>query len=181
MVRREMDNIERFVGGLLRYSRTQALHLKPVDLGSLMDEIAGEAGLVSGSGVTFRVEGDPVTVRVDEEQLRQAVRNLVLNAVDVSETGSAVVLRTGWDGDGAPWIEVEDEGPGIPPEQRTRVLEPFFTSKAGGTGLGLAIVARIVEDHEGSLQVLEGARGGARFRIVLNRMEAHREAAAHAA
>jgi signal transduction histidine kinase len=62
-------------------------------------------------------------------------------------------------------IEVSDHGPGVPPENREKVFEPFFTNKTQGTGLGLAIARRVVELHRGTLTVTDASEGGACFRI----------------
>ena len=103
----------------------------------------------------------------DTDQLRQAVRNLVLNAADAAGGDGTVRVSSGTDDEGMPWIEVEDDGPGIPAADRDKVCQPFYTSKPGGTGLGLAIVSRITEDHGGQLRLLDSELGGARFRMVL--------------
>jgi signal transduction histidine kinase len=68
-------------------------------------------------------------------------------------------------------VEVEDSGPGIPPEHRARIFEPYFTTKDGGTGLGLAIAARILQEHGGKLDVGGEPGQGARFSVVLPRTE----------
>jgi signal transduction histidine kinase len=170
MVERETESIERFVSGLLRYSRSQDLEMTAVDLAALVRAQADEARVSCGDGVTVDVEGAGSTAWGDEEQLRQALRNLVRNAVDAMEGRGRIVLRTGSDPGSGPWIEVEDTGPGIPEPNRARIMEPFYTSKPGGTGLGLALVGRIVEDHEGRFEILDGS-GGARFRITLKQPE----------
>ena len=85
--------------------------------------------------------------------LRQALTNLVLNAVDALPTGGSVVLRSRRDGNKVV-VEVEDSGVGMPPEVRVRALKPFFTTKGdGGTGLGLAQVFGIVERHRGRVAI----------------------------
>jgi C4-dicarboxylate-specific signal transduction histidine kinase len=66
-------------------------------------------------------------------------------------------------------IDLEDDGPGIPPERRAQVFLPFFTTRARGTGLGLALVQRTLVDAGGSIEAAEGPRGGALFRIRLPR------------
>jgi PAS domain S-box-containing protein len=171
MVERETESIERFVSGLLRYSRGQDLQMARVDLRSLVEETADEVRLSAGGDLALLVEADPVWAWGDGEQLRQALRNLVRNAVDAVEGRGTIVLRAGRDPEDGPWIEVEDSGPGIPEGARARIMEPFYTSKPGGTGLGLALAGRIAEDHEGRLQLLEGRGSGARFRITLRQPE----------
>jgi two-component system sensor histidine kinase PilS (NtrC family) len=168
VIEREMENIERFVSALLRYTASQAPRLGTIDLEALAREAVEDARLARKGSPAIRIEGGPVGAQGDEDHLRQALRNLVMNAADAVGEGGTIVLRTGTDATGRPWIEVEDDGPGIPPAERERVLQPFVTSKPGGTGLGLAIVSRIVEDHEGQLRLLDGTSGGARFRIVLH-------------
>lgn len=174
VVVREMENIERFVSGLLRYTRSRNLDLRAVDLGDLARKAGEDGQLLARPGITVTAEtgSEAVLARVDPDQIEQALRNLVLNAADaLGGSGGRITVRTGADPAGRPLIEVEDDGPGIPPADRQRVLEPFFTSKPGGTGLGLAIVNRIVEDHDGEICILDGRERGTRFRILLGRAD----------
>lgn len=174
VVAREMENIEKFVSELLRYTRTRNLELRAVDLEGPARKAADDLRLLGRPGIQVSAEPDPagVVARIDPDQMEQALRNLVLNAADaLGGEGGRIRVRTGTDPEGRPFIEVEDDGPGIPPADRQRVLEPFYTSKPGGTGLGLAIVTRIVEDHDGELRILDGRERGTRFRILLARME----------
>lgn len=164
IVHREMEQVERFVGGLLRYTRHEQMHRARVDLADLAREAVETHGLTRQGGPEVRAEGESVAALVDPDEVRQALRNVVLNAVDAVGENGTVVVRTGVDGS-VPWIEVEDDGPGIPAARREEVLRPFVTGKAGGTGLGLAIVTRIVEDHGGLLSLEEGGQGGARVRM----------------
>jgi PAS domain S-box-containing protein len=166
VVEREMENVERFVSALLRYSRNDTLRPEWVDLRKVACEAVDDLRLSRTRGPHTVVEKGPVEVWADADQVKQAVRNVVLNAADAAGTEGRVMLRAGEDEDGHGWIEVEDDGPGIPPEERGRVLLPFVTGKAGGTGLGLSIVSRIMEDHEGEVHIAEGSLGGARIRLV---------------
>src|SRR6185436_5473658 len=113
---------------------------------------------------TYRPELQPgVTVEADRDQLTQVLVNLVKNAEEaMTEKGGQVTVRVAADAEHA-WLEVEDEGPGVPADQRARIFEPYVTTKSGGTGLGLAIAARIAMEHSGSLQLLDSVKG-ARFR-----------------
>jgi signal transduction histidine kinase len=96
----------------------------------------------------------------------QVVMNLVDNAIDHSPKGGRVTVRH--DGPAErPRILVEDEGPGIPPNDLPKLFEPFFTKRQGGTGLGLSIVHRIVDQHGGWVMVENRKEGGARFAVVL--------------
>lgn len=119
---------------------------------------------VDGTGIA------PARARGAERLLARAVRNLVDNAV--RHAGGAVALSTGSAG-GRAWLRVEDDGPGIPEEERERVFERFTrldearSRDAGGSGLGLAIVREIVRSHGGEVRLAASPRGGARFTVLL--------------
>jgi two-component system sensor histidine kinase QseC len=102
------------------------------------------------------------------ELLGVLLRNLIDNAIRYSPPHTAVTLTTGTAGDGS-WLEVADQGPGVPPSQRQRVLDRFYRmvgSGESGSGLGLSIVNRIAELHRANLELGEGAEGqGFRVRL----------------
>jgi nitrogen fixation/metabolism regulation signal transduction histidine kinase len=107
------------------------------------------------------VQGDPA-------RLRQVFHNLLQNAEQaVAERADPrIVVRTSKSG-GAARLAVLDNGPGFPPEILARAFEPYVTTKSKGTGLGLAIVKKIVEEHNGSIQIANVAGGGAEVSILL--------------
>lgn len=104
----------------------------------------------------------------DRTMLRRALMNLLINAVDVMPEGGDLVI-TATVTQRSVDLEVADSGPGIPDSIRSRMMEPFFTTKSQGTGLGLAIVNRIAEAHGGELRVANCPEGGAAFTICLPR------------
>jgi PAS domain S-box-containing protein len=180
VIERETENVERFVGDLLNYTRSEQFRPTTVNLLEIVHEVVETTQLSRQEGPAIEVGGGEVATSGDADQLRQAVRNLLLNAADAAGEAGRITVRVGESGEGAAWIEVEDDGIGIQPADRDRVLEPFYTTKPGGTGLGLPIVARIIEDHHGELRLLESKSGGARFRIVLPPAAAAAEAVAAA-
>jgi len=102
-------------------------------------------------------------------EILTALVNLIVNAIDaMNESGSTITLRSGEERAGS-WIEVCDDGPGMPPEIANRVFEPFFTTKGAeeGTGLGLAMVYATVQRHGGSVTLDTAPGAGTRFRISL--------------
>ena len=114
---------------------------------------------------------EPITealpVRIDGMMLKRCVDNLIRNALQaLRKSGSEVRIRARREDDRA-LLVIEDDGPGIPAADRTRVFDPYFTTKADGTGLGLAIVKKVVLEHGGEIHVEESPRGGASFVLSL--------------
>ena len=116
----------------------------------------------------------PARVRIDPQQIKQVLINLVQNAAESIGQNGTITLRARMSsvrlGDGAAEnvvLEVADTGKGISPEVEKRLFDPFFTTKDSGTGLGLSIAARIVEKHGGALQYQTQVDRGTTFGIVL--------------
>jgi signal transduction histidine kinase len=105
-------------------------------------------------------------IAADRARLKQALLNLLLNAIEATPHGGWVRIELARERDNIR-IAVEDSGPGIPPELRERVFEPFFTTKEGGSGLGLPQVHAVVQQHGGTLEIETGSVGGARFVLTL--------------
>ncbi len=173
----ELDRLERIVRDVLGYARPPDSKLGEIELAAWLHELAAflKPGLLSG-GVTLAVEAPaPVAARVDPDQLRQVVLNLVSNAheaLDGKPGRIALAVRRersllgGQPGEVAV-LSVMDSGPGIPPEIQSRLFDPFFTTKAAGTGLGLSIVARLVEQHGGEISFQSAPNIGTRFSVRL--------------
>ena len=105
-------------------------------------------------------------IAFDATRIKEVIINVVMNAIEESHEGGIVTVRTS-DAAGGVIIDVIDCGNGLPPELRTQVFDPFFTTKKEGTGLGLAIVKKIVEAHDGSMELLDNPPNGIIFRIIL--------------
>ncbi len=174
----EADCLARLVDSLLTLSRADAgrvkLNPEPTDLAELAHEVAGHLGVLAEERrqtVAVEASGE-IRARVDRLVLRQAVINLVDNAIKYSSEGKPIrILVSERSGDSV--LEVVDEGPGIAPEHRDRVFDRFYrvdTSRSrelGGTGLGLAISKWAVEANGGRLELASEVGKGSRFRIVL--------------
>lgn len=137
-----------------------------------LDEVVAEAldlfrATHPGIGATVvpELERTP-TLHIDRGKLQQVVLNLVGNACDALTEGGRITVRTRALPLGAALI-VEDDGPGIPPDELGRIFEPFYTTKAEGMGLGLSIVRRIVELHHGSIRCESAPGEGTRFTVTL--------------
>jgi heavy metal sensor kinase len=174
VVRRATARMARLVDDLLALARSESNgHRERVPLAGLANDVAEEHGALADSrGVRIEVEGAGGDVLGDPDALRRALANLVDNAVRVSPQSGSVTIRCGADPGGA-WLEVVDEGPGIPPEDQAHVFERFWRADesrsraSGGSGLGLAIVRQIVENHGGAITVRSEPGRGARFTIRL--------------
>jgi len=137
-----------------------------------MYELAREAHeLASGAGlsdveVSFRLNARNDRVLADKIQIQQVLVNLIKNAMQAMTKGGTLTLQTGERSDEA-WLSVSDNGGGIPPEQISRIFEPFYTTKKKGTGLGLMIVQRIVRAHDGRIDLESHVGRGTTFRVWL--------------
>jgi len=159
----EVERLRRTIDAFARFARLPAARLEPLELTSWTEQALGVAG--ARPSVSLRWEpGPPLPVQADRDQLAQLLHNLLRNAEEAMPAGGQVTVRTRAEGDRAV-LEVEDTGPGIPPENRARVLEPGVTTKASGSGLGLALGARIAQGHGGTLEVDGGSTGGALLRL----------------
>lgn len=172
ILKRSTRKIAHVVEDMLAFSKPREPECKPVRLERLMEEVMDTLwALTNAKSIDLRLDLDGVTAPVygDHQTLYRGLLNLVVNAADaVPKENGAVRLRAWTRPDGGTTLAVEDNGPGVPPELRQKVLEPFFSTKgSNGTGLGLAVTHKIVLEHEGKLAVEDNAEGGARFRIEL--------------
>ena len=154
-----IDALGELINDMMVFARPRPLRLGDVPLRALIQEAVT---IVRRDPIAERVEitvdGPDASVQADAELVRATLLNLLINAAQAMN-GHGAVLVTLTAGPDAVTIGVRDTGPGIPPELRARVLEPFFTTKARGGGLGLPIARRTAELHGGSL-TLDGPAGG---------------------
>jgi PAS domain S-box-containing protein len=151
----ETQSLSQVVTQFLQFARPQSIRLARVDLEFLAGEIAEELAVrASEAQVRLEVLGSSCRAEVDEVLVRQAVQNLVLNAIEAAAESppGRVEVRTAESGPYA-LLTVSDSGPGIPKENVSQLFMPFFTTKPGGTGLGLALVQKIAVAHNGEVSV----------------------------
>jgi signal transduction histidine kinase len=168
VLEREIGRLDRVVKTFLDFTRPIELKMDAVDLGELAAEVSG---LVSLEAARRRVVveapagANGVVVRGDRDLLRQALINIVVNGVEAMQNGGALRIRTEGDG-GQCLLEVSDDGPGIPPEVREKIFNLYFTTKPNGSGIGLAIAFRVVQLHNGKIEVVSKTGEGTSFRLV---------------
>jgi len=164
----EVARIERILHDYLSFSRPlDAMAREPVELGETLRSFEGLLGhRAERAGVGLELTGEALTADVDPRRVKEAVLNLVLNALDATGRGGSV--RVSWERDGgSAVVTVTDTGRGMSAAVAARAGEAFFTTRAGGTGLGVRLARRVAEEHGGSL-VFESAPGrGTRARLSL--------------
>ena len=175
IVEGEVDRLSAMVGGLLELTNLERASCgEQLSAGQLIRSAADQAApQAEARRISIFVDAAPCTLAGNAELLRQAVYNLVENAVKYNPAGGAVHIAGRRDGE---WFQivVADQGPGIPEELRQRIFEPFFrvddsrSRQLGGAGLGLALVRAIAEFHGGTVRIEENDTGvGSRFVLEL--------------
>jgi signal transduction histidine kinase len=182
LVQRESDRLSRVLTEFLDFARAGVTHLESLDITSIARNaarlVSSQPGIADGVTIVDKFPTLPMTIEGDEDLLHRAFFNLLLNAVQASPPNREVLIEGGeleahqlpqghkaFDG-GAYGILVTDQGPGIAPQIRDRLFDPFVTTKQGGSGLGLSIVQRAVQAHEGIVTVSPPGQE-TRFTIVL--------------
>lgn len=167
---RETARLREILDDFLRYAGRIELERRPVELNRLCEDLVDffhpQAQLAK---VNLRLRRHPtdVVVEADERLLKQALLNLLLNAVQAMPDGGEVIIGvTRADGREAV-IDVIDTGPGIPPEARERIFDAYYSTKRGGTGLGLAMARRIAEEHGGRVSLASEVGKGSDFALHL--------------
>jgi two-component system sensor histidine kinase HydH len=165
----EAQRLENMVREMLDFSRPLQLHPSVHDLQPVINEsLEVVRDLAEEKNVELRVysaQGLP-PCSFEAMRMKQVLINILNNAVEASPEGGIVSVATFQKGESL-FLEVSDQGGGIPSHKKSEVFLPFFSTKKGGTGLGLTIVKRIVEAHRGRVEILDNPKKGTIFRIVL--------------
>lgn len=170
IVFRETARLNRLVTDFLGFARPMPVTSSPTDVAALADETLNvfKHGPVSARLHIERTGVDTLRVFADTAQLRQVVWNLLQNAAEaMADEPGRITVDVDWTSDGRCRLAVSDTGAGMDAEGLARLFEPFYTTKEGGTGLGLASVHRIVEAHQGTVEVSSEVGRGTTFAIIL--------------
>ena len=168
-----LRNVNRVLTDLLVFSKDLRLNLYEHPLRRVIEECIEDCQAVAGErGVKLRCEcAEEASVVLDKLKMKQAITNVLRNAIEVSPSGAEVLVRGGVR-DGFAEVVVSDRGPGVPERDREAIFTPFFTTKEHGTGLGLAIAREFTEAHGGTLvfrPTVEQAGATFVFRLPLER------------
>jgi signal transduction histidine kinase len=168
---RRAEEIISGIGGLFRRAPNERTMVQLNDVCREVMRLAQHDILANGISVRVRCNEDLPLICADHTQLQQVILNLVRNAIDAMNCRPPgerrLRLWTSFDGKSGVSLCVRDFGVGVSDDDRERIFEPFYTTKANGMGLGLAICRKIIEDHGGTLRLLETNSHGSMFEIVL--------------
>ncbi len=174
----EIDRLADVSEEYLQFARLPEFSPAPTDVTLLVEDLAEFAEMeMNRAGVEVIVAAGSVpSIQVDRKQLRQALLNLIRNALEAMSDGGALTLGATTVDDGKSIeISVSDAGPGVSDSTQSQIFDPFFSTKDGGTGLGLSIARRIAHEHGGDLILRETPGGGATFalRLPVRNTETH--------
>ena len=169
----QVSHMETLLRQMLDYTRPLELRLEPVELSEMVKEVFTLTEAMAKQRavrLAEELDGRGLEVSADAGRLRQVLINLVQNAVQASPRGGVVVVKALVDNEHIA-VEIEDQGPGVAPEDQEKIFFPFFTTKRGGTGLGLAITRKIVLAHHGTIELQSAPGKGSVFRVILPRVD----------
>ncbi|MCE1236023.1 MAG: two-component system sensor histidine kinase AtoS [Hyphomicrobiales bacterium] len=152
MIIREVDSLNHIVGELLAFGRPRPPQIDRLHVDDLIKEVAFLARGKSDAPIELKLAADLPVMEGDRESLKQAILNLLINAIQAIPAAGTVEVSAEAVADQM-IVRVSDDGVGIPPDNIRKIFDPFFSTKASGTGLGLAMVHRIVDAHGGEISV----------------------------
>ena len=165
-IEREVLGLKKLVDEFSLYARMPGARPEPVDFASVIESVVALYSVHPSIRWSLKVAPDLGVVRVDPEQMRRALINLIDNAITaMGGTGEISITVRPYAGPGSLRVEVSDRGPGIPVPFRETLFTPYVSTKPKGTGLGLAIVQRVIAEHRGTIRIEDAPEGGALFVI----------------
>jgi signal transduction histidine kinase len=165
----EIQRLDQVVNGFLKFARPDELKLQPVQLAAVLSDVSTTVGPEADRmNIIIKTEcpRDLPEINADPAMLRQALLNLALNACQAMPNGGSIRLACRAMTRKRVEVVVEDTGVGIPPEHLQKIFDLYFTTKEKGSGIGLSMVYRIVQLHDGEIEVQSTPGRGTRFRLV---------------
>jgi signal transduction histidine kinase len=168
-----IGHIETFIKELLNFTRVSELHLNYFSAKQIIDEsvkMIRNTLKLNDVELVIEIQEELPQVFVDGDKIRQVLLNILHNACEVADRGGKIIislsLLKGRRGEKLR-IQISDNGPGIPKKDREYIFEPFYTTKSTGIGLGLANARKIIEQHKGSIRIINYDKPGACFEILI--------------
>lgn len=166
MIETELQVANQIISEILTFARTREIQPRDIELHEFLEEIVSRLTLPEKVELVKSYAPNPIKLNIDPDEMRQALRNIIGNAIDAMPNGGKLTISTLLNEQSA-LIGIEDTGLGIPPETLAKIFAPFFTTKSKGTGLGLAVVRKVLDRHNGDI-VVESAVGiGTKFTLKL--------------
>jgi PAS domain S-box-containing protein len=167
----EMNRIELILNELLLLAKPQALQLKQVDLRALIEQVCtlmdSQANL---HNIDVKVKFEqtvPTFIQCNENQMKQIFINFLKNAIEAMPNGGQVIITVNHNDEDSILLLIIDQGEGIPEGKLKRIGEPFYTTKEKGTGLGFMVCRKIIEDHQGTLNISSRLNQGTTIEVIL--------------
>jgi len=162
----ETDRVTAQLNEFINYSRPREVRRAPLPLNAAVGEVVRALSYdLEEKNIDLQVKGEQLVIQADEQMFRQALFNLLLNAIQAVDRGGQIQVIAEKQDSSEAALEVRDNGPGVPPDRRTEIFKPYFTMQQQGTGLGLAVVQQIVLAHGWEIECLTNEPRGAVFRI----------------
>ncbi|HEX37826.1 MAG TPA: HAMP domain-containing sensor histidine kinase [Candidatus Cloacimonetes bacterium] len=166
VINEEINNLQRLVKEFSKFARMPTANYEDYDLNQQIREIIPPYR--DEADITLSLTNDIPLFHGDKLQMKQVFVNLIQNAIQAMTTRGSIEISTKFDNETF-IISIKDSGAGIPPEDMNRIFRPYFTTKEKGTGLGLSIVKRMIDQHDGSIDVLSKQDEGTTFMIRIKR------------
>jgi|WetSurMetagenome_2_1015567.scaffolds.fasta_scaffold00121_37 signal transduction histidine kinase len=160
----EVETMNNVMEELLKFSKSEALNKARTDIVRMTERAIRES--VRPDDVHFFVTGN-IQIECDETLLRQAIKNLINNALEAGATAHVDIIEGGAYGKKGVFIEVSDNGPGISQVELKKIFSPFYSTKESGVGIGLSLVQKIALAHGSTVEVTSAEGKGSAFRIFL--------------
>jgi signal transduction histidine kinase len=167
IIESEIKQANGIIDEILGFARTKEFVIESHDLNQYLQDILSSYPFASNIKIVREFSDVDIPVSIDADEMRQVIRNLIGNAVEVMEDGGTLSIGTSCDEEYAK-IAISDTGPGMSKEMVDKIFTPFFTTKARGTGLGLAVVKKVIDKHKGKVNVKSKPGKGTTFEIYLS-------------
>lgn len=166
IIESEIKQANSIINEILGFARTREMKPELTRVNDYLEELASTYPFPEHVEVVKQFAPENPPVKIDKDEMTQAIRNLVRNAIEVMPEKGRLILRSEVV-DNFVRMDVEDTGPGIPPDVLNKIFAPFFTTKARGTGLGLAVVKKVVDRHKGKVDAVSQIGKGTCFKLCI--------------
>jgi signal transduction histidine kinase len=168
IIAKEVGRLEDLLNEILSFVKETRIQKERVEAQKLMEEVISLThSEIDDRGISLiREFGDPVEIYVDPNRVKDALLNIIKNAIQALENHGTITLKI-YRKNKTCILEIRDTGPGIAEEDLRFIFDPFYTTKKTGTGLGLTITHRIIEEHDGRIEVESKTGEGSTFRVVI--------------